>query len=202
MAKTKRGYLIKKNIIIIQRDLTELDLFVKKFADVLKKHSDYLIVSGYVAICSGRIRGTEDIDILVPAMNKKKFKDFFIDLKSHGFWCYQGDNLDTVYDYIKSLNNIRFALKNEMFPNIEFVPFDETKPLQFFEFNHPQKIRIQSFSFKIPQIEFEILYKEKVLKSKKDVEDAKHLRTFFSDILKKDKFEKYNVIIKNAKKKV
>jgi hypothetical protein len=72
-----------------------------------------------------------------------------------------------VYSYIESLNNIRFALKKEIFPNIELIPFDKTKKAKYFEFNHPQKIKIQDFEFKIPHIEFEILYKEIVLKSKK-----------------------------------
>lgn len=197
MPDTKKGYLLDQDTIVIQRDLTELDLFIKRFLNVLKKHSDYLVVSGYVSICSGRTRGTEDVDILVPVMGKEEFKTLFNDLEKHNFWCYQGDNPDQVYNYIKNLNNIRFALKDEMFPNIEFISFDETKKAKSFEFNHPQKIRIQDFEFKIPPIEFEILYKEIVLKGKKDIEDAKHLRTFFSDILKKEKFEEYKPIIES-----
>ena len=68
------GYVLKKDLIIIQRDLTQLDLFVKKFIDVLEKHSDYLVVSGFVSISTGRIRGTEDIDILVQIMPEKKLE--------------------------------------------------------------------------------------------------------------------------------
>jgi len=193
----KKGYVMEKGVIVIQRDLTDLDLFVKKFLDVLKKHSDYLVVSGFVSICSGRTRGTEDVDIIVPVMTKEKFEDLLIDLKENNFWCYQGDDAEIVYGYIKELNNIRFALENEMFPNIEFISFDNTKKAKTFEFNHPQKIKIKDFEFKIPPIEFEILYKEMVLKSKKDIEDANHLRTFFSDILKKERFEEYKSIVRS-----
>ncbi len=72
-----------------------------------------------------------------------------------------------------------------MFPNIEFMPIDQTRKAKYYEFSHPQKIRIDGFTFNIPQIEFEILYKEIILSGKKDIEDARHLRTFFSEILKK-----------------
>ena len=83
-----------------------------------------------------------------------------------------------------------------MFPNMEFIPFNETRRAKFFEFKHPQKARIQDFEFKIPPLEFEILYKEIVLGSQKDLADAKHLRTFFSAILKEEKFREYKPIIK------
>ena len=196
MPDSKKGYILENDTLVIQRDLTELDLFVKKFLNILKKHSDYLVVSGFVSIATGRARGTEDIDIIVPVMEKEKFAELFKDLGKNDFWCYQGDSPEYVYDYIKNLNNIRFAKKNEIFPNIEFVPFDGTKKAKFFEFSHPQKIKIEDFEFKIPPLEFEILYKEIILSGKKDIEDAKHLRTFFSEIIKEDKFKEYEPIIK------
>ncbi len=195
MSDSNRGYVLDKDIIVIQRDLTELDQFVKKFIAVLKKYSDYLVVSGFVSICCGRTRGTEDVDIIVPVMNKKKFKNLLKDLEKNSFWCYQGDSPDIIYRYIKNLSNIRFALKEELFPNIELVPFDNTKKAKSFEFKHPQRMRVCDFEFKVPPIEFEILYKEIVLKGKKDIEDAKHLRAFFSDIIKKERFEEYKPIV-------
>ena len=196
MQDSKKGYLIKKDAIIIQRDLTELDLFAKKFLDTLKKHTGYLVVSGFVSIATGRTRGTEDIDIITPVMEKEKFTALFKDLDKNNFWCYQGDNPKEVYAYIKNLNSIRFARINEIFPNIELVPFNATKKAKFFEFSHPQKIKIRDFEFKIPPLEFEILYKEVILKGKKDIEDAKHLRTFFSEIIKDEKFKEYEPIIR------
>jgi len=190
-----KGYVVKNDVLIIQRNLTKLDLFVKSFLDVFKKHSDYLVVSGFVSISTGRTRGTEDVDVLIPIMKEDEFRKLFSDLEKNGFWCYQGDTANEAYNYIKNLNSIRFARKNEIFPNIEFVPFDKSKKAKYFEFNHPQNIQIKNFEFKIPQIEFEILYKEKILAGKKDLEDAAHLRAFFSEILKEKKFKEYLPII-------
>lgn len=190
-----QGYNLRGDLIIINRDLTELDLFLRDFLNVLKKHADYLVVSGFVSISTGRARGTEDIDVLVPKLERQKFGGLFDDLIKNEFWCYQGDTIEEVFSYVNGMNHIRFARKNEMFPNIEFIPVDHTKKAQFFEFNHPQRIKVKDFEFKIPPIEFEILYKEIVLKGKKDIEDARHLRAFFSDILKQEKFREYEKII-------
>ena len=193
--ETNKGYKVKGDIIVINRKLSELDMFIKKFIDVLKRHSDYLIVSGYVSIATGRTRGTEDIDVLVPAMKREIFSDLFNDLIKNGFWCYQGDDIEEVYIYTKNFHNIRFSRVNEIFPNIEFVPIDKKRKDKYFEFTHPQKIKIGNFEFKIPPIEFEILYKEIVLGGKKYIEDARHLRAFFSDIIKEKRFKEYKEII-------
>jgi hypothetical protein len=193
--KMQKGYKIEGGVIIINRDLTELDLFVRGFLEVLKKYSDYLIVSGFVSISTGRARGTEDIDILVPIMDKPRFSSLFRELQNNNFWCYQGDKAEEVYDYIRNFSNVRFAKVNEMYPNIEFVPIDKTKKTKFFEFSHPQKIRVGDFEFKAPPIEFEILYKELVLAAEKDIADAKHLRTLFSEFVKNEKFKEFKKII-------
>lgn len=189
------GYEIKNNVIIINRDLTELDIFVKDFLAILQKYSDYLIVSGFVSIATGRTRATEDVDILVPLMPKEIFQQLFTELQQNGFWCYQGDTA-TVYSYLKNLISLRFARVNQMFPNIEFIPITSNMKTKYFEFTHPQRISIKDFNLNIPPIEFEIVYKEIVLAGDKDIADAKHLRTFFNDFLKKDKFKEYEIIIK------
>ena len=68
-----KGYKVERDTIVINRELTSLDLFVKDFLSILKKYSDYLIVSGFVSISTGRTRGTEDVDILFPIIQKEKF---------------------------------------------------------------------------------------------------------------------------------
>ena len=196
----EKGYKFENNKIIIERDLTELDIFVKEFLDIIKKYSDYLVVSGFVSISTGRTRGTEDVDIIFPVIEKYKFKEFFDDLIKNGFWCYQSDDSENAYSYIKNLTSIRFAKLDKMFPNIELVPFNETKKAKLFEYSHPQKIKISDFEFKIPPIEFEILYKEIVLAGKKDKEDAKHLRVFFKDIIKNERFNEYEPVIRRELK--
>ncbi|MBS3159235.1 hypothetical protein J4436_00435 [Candidatus Woesearchaeota archaeon] len=47
-----KGYTLEGDVIVINRESTELDLFVKHFLEVFKEYSDYLIVS----ISTGRTR--------------------------------------------------------------------------------------------------------------------------------------------------
>lgn len=192
-----KGYSIEKDVIVINRDLTELDFFVRDFLEILKRHCDYLIVSGFVSIATGRTRATEDVDVLVPIMNKEKFKELFLDLEKNNFWCYQGENFNEVYEkYAKEKLNIRFAQKDKMFPNMEVIFINESRRAKFYEFTHPQKIRIENFEFKIPPLEFEILYKEIILAGKKDLEDAQHLRILFKEILNEAKFKECEEVIR------
>jgi len=195
-----KGYTLQNDTIVIKRELTELDVFVKDFLRALKKHCDYLIVSGFVSISTGRVRATEDIDILIKTMPKEIFEKLFLDLIDKGFWCYQGDNFEEIYAYVHEMQNIRFAKEGQMFPNMEMVFINEEKKAKHYEFTHPQKIRIKDFEFKIPPLEFEILYKEIILAGKKDMEDAKHLRVFFKDILDLNKFNECKKIILEDKK--
>jgi hypothetical protein len=195
-----KGYETKDNKIIINRDLTELDKFVKDFVEVINKHTNYLIVSGFITICCGRTRATEDIDLLMPILKEEEFKRLFEDLNKNDFWCYQGDSSKEVYEYIKNMNSIRFAKKGEMFPNMEVVPFNKSKKAKCFEFNHPQIIQVKNFEFKAPWIEFEILYKERVLAGEKDIKDAQHLREFFKEILKKERFKESEKVIEEETK--
>ena len=191
------AYSLEDGTIIIKRKFTELDAFVKKFISVLKRHSEYLIVSGFVSIATGRARGTEDVDILVPVMERAGFGKFFKDAEKTGFWCYQGDSAEDIYPYVREMDSIRFAEKGKMFPNIEFIPVNESKKAKWFELKNPQKMKVGDFEFNVPPIEFEILYKETVLVGKKDMADAMHLRAFFSDILSKEKFKQYEPIVRS-----
>jgi hypothetical protein len=191
----EKGYFLDNKTIVINREMTELDLFLKKFLEVIKKYSSYLVVSGFVSISSGRTRGTEDIDVLIPMPEKEEFCEMFNDLIKNGFWCYQSEGYESAYEYVERLESIRFAKKDEMFPNIEFIPINETKKAKFLEFSHPQKIKINKFEFLIPPIEFEIMYKETALGSEKDIDDAKHLREFFSDIIDESKLKEYKKVI-------
>jgi len=192
-----KAYSLEKDVLVIHRELTQLDLFVRDFVEVLRKHIAYLIVSGFVSIAAGRSRGTEDVDVLIPAVDSATFTLLFEELSGRGFWCYQGDTAKGVYPYIQELAHIRFARANQVFPNVECIPITSEKKAQYFEFRHPQKMRIKDFEFNIPPLEFEILYKEIILGGEKDLADAKHLRTVFSDILKRERFKEFEPVVRS-----
>ena len=73
--------------IICDRELSNLDKLVLRFIQILEKHIDYVIISGYVAILLGRSRATEDVDVFIRKVDKQKFFSFYEELKKEGFWC-------------------------------------------------------------------------------------------------------------------
>lgn len=58
--------------LVIDRTPSELDEMVLEFTEILDEDDiDYVIVSGYVAILTGRSRATEDIDIVIERLSLK-----------------------------------------------------------------------------------------------------------------------------------
>ena len=72
---------IDKKTIQIDRELSDLDKFTIEFIQILKKYTNYVIISGYVAILLGRSRASEDVDILIPKIDFSKFKTLYDELK-------------------------------------------------------------------------------------------------------------------------
>ncbi|MEF8849138.1 MAG: hypothetical protein V5A68_08425 [Candidatus Thermoplasmatota archaeon] len=56
---------IYENTIVINRELSDLDKFTIDFINVLKKHTKYVIVSGYVSILLGMARASEYVDFQI-----------------------------------------------------------------------------------------------------------------------------------------
>ena len=63
---------LKEKEIKLNRELSELDKFALEFLSILKKYTDYVIISGYVAILLGRTRATDDIDVFIKPISKPK----------------------------------------------------------------------------------------------------------------------------------
>src|SRR3990167_10489809 len=90
------------NTIKLDKELNELDKFVIKFIKVLEKHSDYVIISGYVSILLGRSRATEDIDIFIEELDKEVFIKLYKELKKANFWCFNTQDEKEIYDYVNN----------------------------------------------------------------------------------------------------
>ena len=74
----------KDYIELKDKNLSELDKFVKDFIPVLKKHVKYVIVSGYVAILFGRNRNSEDVDIIIEKPDFNIFEELWDEIYKIG----------------------------------------------------------------------------------------------------------------------
>src|SRR3989339_1359561 len=96
-----------------------LDEFCTKFCKVVEKHCKYIVVSGFVAISSGRSRATEDIDIVIEKLDFRAFKELHNDLLKKSFVCMQSDSAEEIYDYLIDNTSVRYTLKDKPLPEAE-----------------------------------------------------------------------------------
>ena len=174
---------INKKIIELDRELSDLDKFTIDFIDILKKHTNYVIVSGYVAILLGRARASEDVDIIIPRINFLTFKKIYNDVKKNNFYCLNAEKEKTIYSYLEDNLAVRFAKKDTMIPNIEMKwiknNFDKIALENYID------VKIKNKSLRISHLELQIAFKENVLKSPKDLEDADHIKQVAKEYLDK-----------------
>ena len=183
------------------KKLNNLDKFVLGFINILKKHSDYVIVSGYVSIFFGRSRATEDIDILVPKMSKNKLSKLFNDLIKE-YWFINSNNENELCDILNDKLAIRVAKKNQIMPNIEMKFISNIVDKK--TFNNKIKVIFDSKELFFSPLEIQIIYKA-YLGSEKDFLDAILLVEVFKNYLDSSilvKFSKYMNIKEEILKRI
>lgn len=163
-----------------KREKTVLDEVAEAFIDVVEDHCKYVIVARYVAIAHGRSRGTEDIDVILEALDRDAFLGVHQDLEEAGFQCMQSDDGGTVYDdYLDEGTAARYVRQDAMLPEVEVkLARDRLDEYQLDNRERPSFAQSQPY---FPPVEVSIAFKEELLGSDKDVEDAKHLRIIYED---------------------
>jgi len=190
-------YNREKREITLERELNELDKFALEFTSIVKKYSDYAIVSGYVSILLGRARATEGIDIFIEKIPKEKFFILFKELKRKGFECLNTLKADKAFSYLQDRLAIRFSRKKTAIPNFE-VKFPK-KEVEKEALNDSIMVILPAGRLKISSLERQIAFKKYYLKSDKDVEDAFHIEELFRGKIDFGKIEKLRKEIKNEK---
>ena len=189
---------IDERTIKLEKEENDLDSFVFDFVDVLEKYTDYIIISGFISILFGRSRGTEDVDIIIPKVseenwikiNKALLKDFE---------CMNTDNIADIYSYLKDGLSVRFVKKGQIIPNME-IKFAK-KDIDYLSLKNKIKVLFNDKELFIGPIELQIVYKKKILKSGKDLEDAKHLEIVLKDLINKEKIKYYEKLVDELWKK-
>jgi len=163
-------------IDISEKRITLLDRFVLDFIRVLEHQTPYVIVSGYVAILFGRSRGTEDVDILIPTMEKAHFTLLHDTLLSGGYEFLNAEDAGGLHDMLTRKMGIRVAKKGQYIPNIELKFLKDEIDRQVFQ--DRREVALPDAQVFISPIEIQIAYKIH-LGSPKDIEDALFLFEIF-----------------------
>ncbi len=174
-----------------------LDKLCIEFCKIVEKHCKYIVVSGFVVIASGRVRGTEDIDMIIEKLKLEKFIKLHKDLIKNNFVCMQSDSEKEIYDYLKDNLSVRYTYKNQPLPEME-IKFAKDY-LDEYQIQNRIKLKITKLDIWFSSIETNIAFKEELLKSEKDIEDAKHLRNIFP--VNEEKIKNIKQLIKKLRLK-
>ena len=166
----------------MKRDISDINIlnrFCMDFSKIIEKYTEYIVVSGFVAIASGRIRGTEDIDMIIKPISEDTFGRLHNDLKDNGFVAMQSDNPKELYEYLKEHLSLRYTLKDSPVPEME-MKFSKDK-LDEYQLETRTKLKLTDLDVWFSSVNMNIAFKEKLLKSPKDLEDARHLRIIYKE---------------------
>ncbi|MCX6666239.1 MAG: hypothetical protein NT038_09340 [Euryarchaeota archaeon] len=175
--------------IEIERELSDLDRFALDFIKILKKHTPYVIVSGYVSILLGRARVSEDIDVIIPKINFLTFQSLTLDLKKNKFYCLNAEKEQDIFEYLTEDLAIRFAKQGTVIPNIE-LKWVKNK-FDTLALKKTITVALHKEKLIITHLELQIAFKEAVLKSPKDKEDANHLRIITKEYIDDTLIQQY-----------
>ncbi len=172
-----------------------LNTFCNAFCKVVAKHTKYIIVSGFVAIASGRVRGTEDIDMIISKLKKEDFLKLHNDLIKAGFVAMQSDDSSVLFeDYLREKLSIRYTIKNQILPEMEVKFAKDT--LDDYQLQTRMKLPLTGLDIWFSSINMNVAFKEELLKSPKDLEDARHLRVVYSEMINEQEIKKIKQMIK------
>lgn len=179
------------------KDKNLLNDFAEKFCRVVEKHAKYIIVSGFVAISSGRIRGTEDIDLIIEKLNKESFIKLHNDLVKSGFKCVQTNDINEIFEYLSENSSIRYTFEDDPLPEME-VKFAKDM-IDEYQLKTRTKLPLTGLNVWFSSIDMNIAFKEELLKSDKDIEDADHLRKVYSGTINEAEIEKIKSLIRKLR---
>jgi len=179
------------------KDKNILDEFCIKFCKILEKHCRYIIVSGFVAISSGRTRGTEDIDMIIPRLEKHLFINLHNDLIKNNFVCMQSSNPEEIYDYLTDKTSVRYTLEDKPLPEME-IKFAKDE-LDEYQLKTRTKLPLTGLDLWFSSINGNIAFKEEYLKSDKDLEDARHLRLVYEEQVDEKEINRIKQLIKRLR---
>jgi hypothetical protein len=185
---------LSDDTLTVSRELSELDKDVLEFTQILDACDvDYVIVSGYVAILTGRSRSTEDIDVIIESLSETETEQLVSELKNEGYWG-MAMPLDEMYSMLSEGSRIRIAEDGEMYPNFEmwFVSNDVEREA----LSNPLTVTLNESQIRISSLELQIAYKLRLAQaagslSGKDFEDALHLYLTFEERFNTEQLEAY-----------
>ncbi len=178
------GVELRGGALYVERPPNELDELAIETSGILDRLGiAHAFISGYVAILTGRSRGTEDIDLLLEQVDGGSIDRLADTLREHDMW---GPAMPLSRMDEMLVDHIWVARDGEMLPRLEMKCVSD----RFDEASVANRIpaHIGDATIPVGPIELQIAYKL-WMGSRIDVEDALHLFGLFEESLSAAKLE-------------
>lgn len=178
----------------LSREESDLDNEVFQFISVLESCDvEYVIVSGYVAILTGRSRATEDVDVIIEPLSETQTETLVTALKERGYWG-MAMPLSEMYALLADGDRIRIAEEGELYPNFE--TWFASNEIEREAISQPLIVAFNEQKLQISPLELQIAYKLWLAQQSgsltgKDFEDALHLYLTFEGQFNTQALEEY-----------
>ncbi len=127
--------------------------------------------------------------MIIPAIPSGKFASLLNDINKDGFYCLNEDKAEDIFGLLRSGVAARFARRGKVIPNIE-MKFSKNK-IEDNALSESVTIGMNGDELSVSPLELQVAFKEEILKSPKDMEDARHIRKVAEGHLDGELVEKY-----------
>lgn len=185
---------LRDDTLTVSRAPSALDRAVIDFCSVLSAYEvDYVVVSGYVAILTGRSRATEDVDVIIEPLSETDAEALADALDGRGYWG-MAMPLDAMASTLCEGDRIRIAEEGNMYPNFEV--WFASNPVEREALSTSLVAVLDDGRINVSAVELQIAYKLWLAKgggspTGKDFEDALHMYLTFEGRLNTDELEGY-----------
>jgi hypothetical protein len=135
--------------------------------------------------------------MITERMTSDTFRQLFHDVLRHGFVCMQTSQPQEAYRYLTDNLSIRFTWHDRPLPEME-VKFAKDA-LDDYQLTHRVKLAMTGLDVWFSDINTNIAFKETLLKSPKDMEDARHLRITYREFIDEEKIKNIKRIIQELR---
>ncbi|NHX36750.1 MULTISPECIES: hypothetical protein [Halolamina] len=180
------GIELRNDTLVVDRAPNRLDDLAIEFSEILTDFGiDHVFIAGYVSILAGRARSTEDVDVLIEAIDPETAEQLAARLDAEGFWS-AAMPLSALDEMLSHGDPIWVAPQDQVTPHLELkVVSDEFDRASL---QNAITARIGGAEIPIGPLELQIAYKLH-LGAQKDLEDAVHLYTLFEQSLSVSRLE-------------
>lgn len=178
----------------LSRVPSALDEAVMEFTAVLDSVGvEYVIVSGYVVILTGRSRATEDVFVILEPLTDDRVDELIDALTDHGYYG-MAMPFDEVPAMLREGERVRIAEEGQLYPNFEV--WFASNDVERVALEDALTAELDDHQLQISPIELQLAYKLQLAqrlgsKQGKDFEDALHLYLTFGERLNTRALERY-----------